>query len=367
MKNISYVDLIAWYPFTGNAADSSGYKHNGTVHGAKLVSVNQTGTDQAYSFNGINNYIEIPDMPQQQQFSVTAWYKTTNTSGTIYSMTYAGYLGVNSTDITNPAKTVASVENPGGNYSTLVDTAVITDDKWHFAVLTVSNDTIKLYVDNRLTQTKPVNGRIDYNNSGALIGVYDVNMTLYFNGLIDDVRLYKSAIDRDMVSLLYADKVKTCVNDPVIVDAGSDLTICKGISVTLNATGNAVSYTWDNNVTNGVPFAATTSGDYTVTATAANGCKATDEVHITVQECTGINNTSGRSLKIYPNPAGNNLTIGSDRAIAKISIQSLSGIEVLNIAGETENISLKQLPAGIYILKIYFRDNTTETIKLIKK
>lgn len=65
------------------------------------------------------------------------------------------------------------------------------------------------------------------------------------------------------------------------VNAGPDQTICEGESTTLTATG-ALTYTWDNNVVNGVALTPETSTTYTVHGVDANGCENTDEVKIVV-------------------------------------------------------------------------------------
>ncbi len=65
------------------------------------------------------------------------------------------------------------------------------------------------------------------------------------------------------------------------VNAGSDQTVCEGDNVTLSGSG-ATTYVWDNGVTNGVAFPATTTQTYTVEGTDDNGCKNTDDVIITV-------------------------------------------------------------------------------------
>lgn len=66
------------------------------------------------------------------------------------------------------------------------------------------------------------------------------------------------------------------------VGAGPDQTVCDGDLTTLNGSG-AVSYSWDNGVTDGVSFTppASTLTLYTVTGTDANGCQNTDAVEIT--------------------------------------------------------------------------------------
>ena len=66
-----------------------------------------------------------------------------------------------------------------------------------------------------------------------------------------------------------------------ILNAGADLTICNGNSVTLTATGG-IQYVWSNSVQNGIPFQAAISSEYSVSATDINGCVGYDTVNITV-------------------------------------------------------------------------------------
>lgn len=75
--------------------------------------------------------------------------------------------------------------------------------------------------------------------------------------------------------------VTVIVNPPATVNAGTDITVCKGDAVTLNATG-VKTYVWSPMATNGVPFTPLTSVTYTVTGTDENGCKDTDDILVTV-------------------------------------------------------------------------------------
>ncbi len=79
------------------------------------------------------------------------------------------------------------------------------------------------------------------------------------------------------------DQVEVTVTPLPTVNAGIDTTICEGESISLSGSGTATSYTWDNGVTDGDPFApgaGTTT--YTVTGTDANGCTATDDIDVNV-------------------------------------------------------------------------------------
>ena len=72
-----------------------------------------------------------------------------------------------------------------------------------------------------------------------------------------------------------------------VVNAGPDISICEGESVTLTASG-AVNYSWDGGVQNGVPFTPTTTTTYTVYGIAANTCSSSDQVTVTVSPAPEI-------------------------------------------------------------------------------
>jgi hypothetical protein len=108
------------------------------------------------------------------------------------------------------------------------------------------------------------------------------------------------------------------------VNAGADQVVCSGDSIVLSATGSAP-ITWSNGVSNGVEFIPFMSQLYTVTATETNGCTASDDVLVTVNESTSstLNETaldvytlngqtytqSGTYTQVIPNAAGCDSTI----------------------------------------------------------
>jgi trimeric autotransporter adhesin len=73
------------------------------------------------------------------------------------------------------------------------------------------------------------------------------------------------------------------VNDFPTVDAGAASTnVCSGDSLTLSGSGNAVSYAWNNGISNGVAFSPSSTTTYTVTGTSASGCIAKDSIVVNV-------------------------------------------------------------------------------------
>lgn len=75
--------------------------------------------------------------------------------------------------------------------------------------------------------------------------------------------------------------ITVTVNTALQVSAGGNQTVCAGTPVTLTATG-ATTYTWNNGVTNGVPFTPPTgTTTYNVTGTSGS-CTGTASVTVTV-------------------------------------------------------------------------------------
>src|SRR5690606_7046966 len=78
------------------------------------------------------------------------------------------------------------------------------------------------------------------------------------------------------------DEVVVTVNSLPTINAGNDVTILEGESVTLSATGGT-SYVWSNGeTTQSITVSPTTTTTYTVTGS-ESGCEATDEVTVIVQ------------------------------------------------------------------------------------
>jgi hypothetical protein len=122
------------------------------------------------------------------------------------------------------------------------------------------------------------------------------------------------------------------------VNAGLDQTICSGTGATLNATG-AASYTWSNNVIQGVPFFPTASQIYTVTGVGANGCTNVDQVQVNVS--TGPSVTVSAPQTVCSNAAA---------TFSAVPLNSLGGFWTTNGNGTiTPNISsaaITYLPAA---------------------
>ncbi len=114
------------------------------------------------------------------------------------------------------------------------------------------------------------------------------------NGIQDGVNFAPAttmnyiATATDVYGCENTDTVTVTVNTLPTVNAGTDQAVCRQTSITLTATG-ATSFVWNNGVTNGTAFNATTAGNYIVTGTDANGCKDKDTLVLTLYAVPSIN------------------------------------------------------------------------------
>ncbi len=137
-------------------------------------------------------------------------------------------------------------------------------------------------------------------------------------------------------------------------------TVCKDSLVALSG-GSPAGGVWSGTGVSGSNFLANTTGSFTITYTYTDGnsCSNSATGDITVENCTSISEYSSNEMVVYPNPASDVITISFgkvDASQVEITLFDLSGRlvsnEVLNLNGSSVEVSVNQLPAGVYTLKV---------------
>jgi hypothetical protein len=85
----------------------------------------------------------------------------------------------------------------------LACTSDVLDDQWHHIVGTYDGAEKRIYVDGVLEDSAPCTGAIDTTNSPVEIGRNSHHNSYYWQGAIDDVRIYGRAIAPSEVQALY--------------------------------------------------------------------------------------------------------------------------------------------------------------------
>jgi len=205
--------LILHYPINGNCNDISGNNFHATIIDADL-STNRYGiAGSAYSFNGTDNYIELPNYPKlkpQLPVSIAFWAKLDvistqyNTmvctdfsidayAGIFINMTSNGNVNINYGDGTS------NITGPGQRRSKTGTTA-ITANEWNFFIFVVrgAND-MDIYINckNDEGTYSGSGGPLAYNSNPGVIGKGDAANfpTSFLKGDIDDFYFWNRALD----------------------------------------------------------------------------------------------------------------------------------------------------------------------------
>jgi hypothetical protein len=207
--NIS-TGLVAYYPFNGNANDESGNGNNGTVYGATLTTDRFGHPSSAYSFDGLNDYIGVPhsnSLNLTGDYTISAWifqksaFTDSRCGYRILDKATAGSCDgwVFDTCDSNSwtgRKIRMDVSCPWSTSNTAYSL-----NEWHHVVGTVNNLHITFYLDGQqdgegAVAATPI-------NSLDLYIAASHNNYYFFDGLIDDMRIYNRALSQAEINELY--------------------------------------------------------------------------------------------------------------------------------------------------------------------
>ena len=218
---------VASYNFTGNANDGVGTNH-GIVSGATLIADRNANTQSAYSFNGISDYIEIPNnsiLKPSFPISVSSWVKYNSFDPTYTEAIFSSnpnLLGYSGYSVgTGPGGIVYAALGDGTGFGspdrrTAVTTSTLSLNTWHHVVgVFHSLNNIEIYIDGQL-QSTTITGTgtsMNYSADNARIGGHDhlSNIFLYMDATIDDIAIYNVALTGTQVQTLYGSTPPTPV------------------------------------------------------------------------------------------------------------------------------------------------------------
>lgn len=364
----SYVptnSLVGWWPFNGNANDLSGNNNNGTVSGATLTTDRYGNNNNAFNFDGLNDYIQVNNsnnLVLSNEFSLIAWVNINGLN------TFNAFLSHASNNQTNVSGWVWGYSNfsqpakrhfqayPQWNNSTLAQLGNdLISNTWVQIATTyeLTSGKLKYYLNGALTDTFVITYSITNSGLNLYIGNHFQNnnplapvpTNCSFNGKLDDIGIWSRALSDCEIKKLY--------HSPSFSATASSATVCSGQSLTLTA-GGVANYTWSNGANTAStivsPMASTV---YTVTSTYTTGCSDSKTVAITVNPCTGINELQTElQLSIQPNPNNGEFVIITETSM-QIEITDQLGRHLKTIEAKPgENkVYITNLSKGIYLLR----------------
>jgi len=200
-------------PLRNNAKwlDYSVYRNHGTIHGATWT----TGKfGSALSFDGVDDYVEVPDddsLDITDEITIEAWVKTNDVSGykTIYARKYSNSRGQYWFEVDRPAQgyILFRILNGDGNTLTEVKTnsAVFSSETWTHVIAIYDSSYARIYVNG--DEVKSVNtGNLNVPSASgpSTVGAqWYLEYTNFFNGTIDEVRIYNRALSAEEIKRLF--------------------------------------------------------------------------------------------------------------------------------------------------------------------
>jgi hypothetical protein len=319
--------LVGYYPFTGNANDLSGNANNGTVTGATLTTDRFGNTNSAYSFNGTNTYITVPSTTTIASFpngqTISMWLRVTSypTNGKENIIidkrdNSNKYYQVFLSNFTNLNKAVYRFAQSGAvsSQANNINFSSLPLNQWFNLTYTTDLNTTKSYLNGSLMNTFVSASTIGVNTNPLLFGKSNQAFSndAFYNGLLDDIRIYNRPLDSTEVTALYNEGV--CFQMVTVTDT---------LLIHLNTTGfNPITY--------------------------------------------------ANTIKIFPNPASSQITIdcGNFSNINGYKIKILNTLSQMvyqqTINSQTYTVSLNTFGgAGLYFVNIYDANNNLIDVRKI--
>ncbi|MFM2201759.1 MAG: hypothetical protein RL040_959 [Bacteroidota bacterium] len=219
--------LVGWWPFCGNANDESGNGHHGNVNNATLIQDRFGIVESAFSFDGIDDFIQIPHHTSLNSlpFSVTFWMKSSGQNGFSKILNKACCSSWNGWDI-EIVSAPSSVANwhfeyynapCQGIYQTYCSPVPYPsieshNDLWHHCVFTVDSTQAKVYWDGILALEQTWDGPPIAPSSSIPLDIarYGQGNFGFYSGLLDDVGIWNKALTESEIQSLFNGSSSAC-------------------------------------------------------------------------------------------------------------------------------------------------------------
>jgi hypothetical protein len=226
--------LVGWWPFNGNANDESGNGNNGTVNGATLTTDRFGNAGQAYSFDGVDDFINYGNsiLAAATSASVSFWFQTTNFSSTsknIYNKRRSpsgdGFGFGMSDSICGAGLNREPAINVGTSYGT---PPINFNSNWTFITATWTGNILSVFKNGILGASLNLPPGPFVGNEPFYLGkgfdvAPDAGGIRAYEGKIDDIGIWNRALTDQEISDLYNANIcydYVTVTDTLVINTG---------------------------------------------------------------------------------------------------------------------------------------------------
>lgn len=191
-------NLVAHYPFSGNAQDVSGNQLHGQANGAILTTDAWGNPQRAYYFNGGSQHIAVANHPllnHQAAISVSAWFRANALPDReTFLLSHGSWQNRWKLSVTQDRKLRWTVNTLGGIGDLDGPERLETDTFYHLTA-TYDGSYLALYFNGELHAYKALSGLMRTTTLPLLMGqMLPSDASYNFKGVIDEVKLYNYAM-----------------------------------------------------------------------------------------------------------------------------------------------------------------------------
>ncbi len=201
-------NLVADYKSSGNANDATGYSNHAIVQGAQLSTDRFGKSNQAFSFNGVNQSLLAANSPQLNSANTTIsfWVNPASfpPSGEVFVLSNGGWQERWKISLPGHGKTVFTTHSGGNCCSDLDSGTPLTLGAWTHVVMTHDGAKDIIYFIGLQVNEKNAAGALDVTTKPLGIGFDPIDNNYFFNGSLDEVQVYNVALNAMQIAALYA-------------------------------------------------------------------------------------------------------------------------------------------------------------------
>jgi hypothetical protein len=201
--------LNTWYTFDATATDLSGNGNNGIVYGATPTVNRFNVANKAFNFDGIGkNYIYGGVRALTVPITVSVWFKSSTINAqwnSIFGWCSEPPVLINGIQIMANGDGKMRTRMGGYPSDIITNKNIDGDNLWHLFTITKDiNNLVTVYVDGEYETSRTVNDTIG-DAKTLYIGrsFRPDTMAQFFNGIIDDLRIYNRALTSSEIRALF--------------------------------------------------------------------------------------------------------------------------------------------------------------------
>jgi len=205
--------LVGWWKLdetSGDTAKDSAGNNDGRLVGDPQWQPSAGKVGGALELDGDGDYVEIPNESNfdiTTEITVSAWIKANQFDKEWQAIIAKGdstWRIQRNQNKDSLEFACSGLKIPSGSpYGSLYGEKSVNDGQWHHIVGVYDGSKMYLYVDGTVDTSQPASGRINTNDEPVYIGENSERTARFWEGLIDDVRIYNYALSEGEIKTIY--------------------------------------------------------------------------------------------------------------------------------------------------------------------